>query len=300
METILIADDDSDSRLILWEQLRQDGYAMIEAEDGAQARHLVEKHHESINAIILDWKMPKVDGIEVVQWLRERPEFELIPVIMHTGLSDSKQIQEGIDAGATYYLLKDGSHELLRSIVRTAVSDYNYKKALLQKVHEGENPYKLLVAGTFRFRTMKEGEYLALRIANASEQPEKAVTISELFANAVEHGNLDISYDEKTRLLNDGTYQETISRRLSSPEFSKRYVEVHLQRRDNVIEVLIADQGNGFSYTKYLTFDPTRAFDNHGRGIAIARSQLLLEYLGVGNRVRVTIPVPGQNNVQHP
>jgi anti-sigma regulatory factor (Ser/Thr protein kinase) len=81
-----------------------------------------------------------------------------------------------------------------------------------------------------------------------------------------------------------------IEERLKLPEYSAKFVEVKIKRLDDSLTVLVTDQGAGFDYKKYLTFDETRAYDNHGRGIAIANSTLELEYRGNGNEVLVTIP----------
>ena len=53
----------------------------------------------------------------------------------------------------------------------------------------------------------------------------------------------------------------------------------------------IVDEGDGFDWTRYLDFDPARAFDPHGRGIAVARLSSFdaLEYIGKGNLVIATV-----------
>ena len=290
MDTILIVDDEDDTRLLMRDQLKKEGYAILEATDGEAAQRVIEEKYREISAVILDWRMPKIHGIEVLEWMKGESRYEQIPIIMHTGLGEPEHIKRGIEAGAFYYLMKSTRPELLRSIVRTAVSDFKYKQALLKKIHDSENPYKLLVEGTFRFRTLEDGEYLALRIANASSAPDKAIMIAELLMNAIEHGNLGISYNEKGRLIADGTLRTSIEERLTLPEYSKKFVEVKINRHEDKMDVFVIDQGEGFDYKKYLTMDESRAFDNHGRGIAIANSTLDLEYRGNGNQVLITIP----------
>jgi len=55
------------------------------------------------------------------------------------------------------------------------------------------------------------------------------------------------------------------------------------------MKVHIKDEGAGFDFSKYLDFDPERAFDLHGRGIAIANKDIFekLQYIGRGNEVMV-------------
>jgi anti-sigma regulatory factor (Ser/Thr protein kinase) len=145
--------------------------------------------------------------------------------------------------------------------------------------------------GKFRFRTLDEGEYLALGIAHACDAPEQVVAISELLCNAVEHGNLGITYDEKSKYIKEDTFYTEIERRLALPENASKYVEIKLKKSRNDMTVLITDQGPGFDFKKYLVLDETRVFHMHGRGIALANSFADLQYLGTGNQVRITIPL---------
>src|SRR5216684_2539544 len=120
METLLIVDDEEDVRLLTQNRLRNDGYAFLEACDGEEAQHVIEEKHNEISAVILDWRMPKMHGIEVLEWLKNDSRYDQIPIIMHTGLDEPEHVRQGIDAGAFYYLMKSSRPELLSSIVRTA------------------------------------------------------------------------------------------------------------------------------------------------------------------------------------
>ena len=62
-----------------------------------------------------------------------------------------------------------------------------------------------------------------------------------------------------------------------------------MERKPRGFEVLIRDEGPGFSPERYFTVEESRLFDAHGRGILFANAALELEYLGRGNEVRVTI-----------
>ena len=82
-----------------------------------------------------------------------------------------------------------------------------------------------------------------------------------------------------------------IERRLELPENSNKFVEVTFIRRDQAIDITVTDQGAGFNWQSFLTLDENRAFDSHGRGIAMARLLSFdnLEYRGCGNQVVCTI-----------
>jgi anti-sigma regulatory factor (Ser/Thr protein kinase) len=82
-----------------------------------------------------------------------------------------------------------------------------------------------------------------------------------------------------------------VHRRLALPENAQKHAEVELERDDDVIRFVIRDEGTGFDWRAYLQVDPGRAFDTHGRGIAMANrlSFSHIEYRGCGNEVIGTI-----------
>jgi signal transduction histidine kinase len=128
-------------------------------------------------------------------------------------------------------------------------------------------------------------------IAASTADPEHAMVIAELFLNAIEHGNLGITYAEKGQLLEDNTWQAEVDRRLALPENADKSVVVKLKRLNGSLQIEIEDKGPGFDFQKYLRIDESRLFDNHGRGIAIAASSLNLQFLGSGNKLVVTVPL---------
>jgi hypothetical protein len=147
-----------------------------------------------------------------------------------------------------------------------------------------------MTKGSFKVRTLEEAQKLSLLIANASQNPDQSIVICELLVNAVEHGNLGIGYEEKTKLLDENKLMDEILQRLNHPDYKNKFATVDLSRDNGSLKVFVKDEGNGFDYTKFLDFDATRIFDNHGRGIAMAKSMLDIQYFGKGNKVEVTIP----------
>ena len=289
MDSVLIVDDDPGALLLIKTILANEGYRLVTAADGEEARRLLEKEPDQFLAVVLDWDMPKMNGIELLSWIKSQPALEDIPVVMQTAMDSSEQIRQGIDAGAFYYLTKPFDKELLHSVVRAALMDSRSKRALLMKLKQSENPFELLTEGSFRFRNLAEGERLAVWIANACASPPRAMQITELITNAVEHGNLGITYEEKTEFVSRGTWAAEVERRLAFPQNQTKTVSLTFSKHTHGVTVLIEDEGPGFDYSRYVKLDESRAFDNHGRGIALAGTFLELQFLGRGNRVLVTI-----------
>jgi len=289
MDSVLIVDDDPGALLLIKTILSNKDYQLVTAADGEEARLLLEKDPDQFLAVILDWDMPKMSGIELLSWIKAQPALEDIPVVMQTAMDSSEQIRQGIDAGAFYYLTKPFDKQLLHSVVRAALMDSRSKRALVKKLKQSENPFELLIEGTFRFRSLTEGERLAVWIANACASPTRAMQITELITNAIEHGNLGITYEEKTEFVSNGTWSAEVERRLALPQHRKKMVSLTVSKHSHGLTVLVEDEGPGFDYSRYVKLDESRAFDNHGRGIALAGSFLELQFLGKGNRVLVTI-----------
>ncbi|KAJ8136333.1 hypothetical protein OY671_010454, partial [Metschnikowia pulcherrima] len=111
--------------------------------------------------------------------------------------------------------------------------------------------------------------------------------LSDSMVNAVEHGNSGVSYQEKSSLKWEGDWEGEIQRRRASPQFSGRFATVRVERDARSSTFTITDQGAGFVWDKFSSFDPDRAFDPNGRGIAMARMMSFAssEYQGKGNVV---------------
>lgn len=95
--------------------------------------------------------------------------------------------------------------------------------------------------------------------------------MAELIINGIEHGNLNITYDEKTDLIERNMSRHEIDYRCKLPENKNKNVEITFRRNEDGLYVKIEDQGDGFDWRRFLNIDPARA-NNHGRGIAQTRA----------------------------
>lgn len=102
--TILCVDDVADNLLLLGQELEDEGYRVQTATDGVQALAMIEK--EVPDAVLLDWQMPRMSGIEVLVALRERYDPLTLPVIMVTAQRASEGIVECFRCGANDYVEK--------------------------------------------------------------------------------------------------------------------------------------------------------------------------------------------------
>jgi two-component system response regulator AtoC len=115
--TILIADDESYLRESLRELFAAQGYTVLEAADGTEVMRLL--RDSSADTILLDLKMPKLDGISTLKALKKDPELRRIPVVIVTAFGGSEQTIEGMKAGAYDYVTKPfDPDEVLRTAAR--------------------------------------------------------------------------------------------------------------------------------------------------------------------------------------
>jgi signal transduction histidine kinase len=113
---ILIVDDDVDSVELLTKRLRADGYDTSDAYDGEQALQQVE--HYQPDMIILDIKMPKIDGYEVCRRLKGSEDTRRIPILMLTVKRKVPDKVKGLDVGADDYIPKPFDYRELSQRVR--------------------------------------------------------------------------------------------------------------------------------------------------------------------------------------
>ena len=101
---ILIVDDEEEVRASMREYLESNGYAIVEAADGEEA--LAKAFTEKPDLLLLDLRLPKVDGYQVCQTLKGNPITSVIPIIMVTALNATPQKVKGIEYGADDYIEK--------------------------------------------------------------------------------------------------------------------------------------------------------------------------------------------------
>jgi DNA-binding response OmpR family regulator len=115
---ILIAEDDSVSRVVLSTKLRELGHEVLEARDGTEAWDLFSE--ESPRLIITDWMMPGMDGGQLSKRVREKVDRPYTYIVVLTSLSGKGSFMEAMDAGADDFLTKPVDMDQLTARLRVA------------------------------------------------------------------------------------------------------------------------------------------------------------------------------------
>ena len=79
---VLIVDDNPHDRALLQEHLSREGYEIDTAEDGVEGFHLMERDPWRCDVVLLDRNMPRLGGVELMQWLKANAELRSLPVIL--------------------------------------------------------------------------------------------------------------------------------------------------------------------------------------------------------------------------
>lgn len=284
--SVLVVDDIPENIDILAGILKSD-YDIRAAPNGEIALKIA-RSVSPPDIILLDVQMPGMDGFEVCKLLKADPGTQKIPIIFVTAKVDKEAVSKGIELKAYYYLTKPINPSVVLAIVRSALSEALEYKSLQEELKKAASIMGLMKTGCFEFRTLDEVFNLVFILAKMAPDPvQLASGLTELMINAVEHGNLGITYQEKSQLNERDGWRQEVERRLGLPENTDKKVTITIERDETEIRFRMIDQGSGFDWQPYLDIDVERAEHSHGRGIAMSRmlSFSSIEYQGTGSEV---------------
>ncbi|MBF0217456.1 MAG: response regulator [Candidatus Omnitrophica bacterium] len=130
---ILIAEDDTTSRIILKAMLEKLGYEVAATRDGTEAWEGLSAASGVPELAILDWMMPGMDGVTICRKLREAKRDKPIYVILLTSKSSNEDIIEGLEAGADDFIAKPYDSAVLNARIRVGCRILNFQAELREK-----------------------------------------------------------------------------------------------------------------------------------------------------------------------
>ncbi len=292
-ERVLIVDDEPSILDAMAEAIRILDYSVITAKDGDEAWQKFEEEKPDI--VVTDVRMPHRDGLTLTARIKAtRPS---CPVIVVTGFGSEEAAVAALKAGASDYLVKPFQLSDLRQAVDRACSLHRDKWAdecVVSVVDDvrctlviDNLPERLGSVVNFVLRSfpgcLSDSHVLGLRVA-----------LQELLMNAIEHGNLHITSDEKNHALMEDTYDQLLHERRKMPEYRHRRVRLSYSHdlTRGVVEFRIIDEGQGFDWQAMLGRDANQLLTmiGSGRGIFLVRTLIPnLSYFGNGNEVALTL-----------
>jgi CheY-like chemotaxis protein len=134
---VVIAEDDPLSRRILEATLEGRGYDVVVTSDGLQAWNVIRRHDGPALAV-LDWMMPRMDGVEICRRLRASPASNSLYIILLTSRTSREDVVAGLDAGADDYIAKPFDPDELRARLRVGARVLDLQVSLAERVRELE------------------------------------------------------------------------------------------------------------------------------------------------------------------
>lgn len=196
--TVLVVDDEADSRELVGTVLRGLGHQCLFAEDGVAAWTLLEKEH--VDVVLCDLNMPGMGGLELCVWLRARRGEPYVYVILMTAMADKAHFFQGMRAGADSYLTKPFEVEDLAVRMLSATRVIGMERLLARRNatlrEEGAVSFERaridpLTDSANRLRLHEDLEVLQARVARYGHRYTAALCDVDLFKQYNDaHGHL--------------------------------------------------------------------------------------------------------------
>jgi CheY-like chemotaxis protein len=267
---VLVADDQEALRALLCRMLAREGFEPIEAKDGAAAIELYKSLKPPV--VVSDIMMPKMDGLTLLQEIKKIDPGAA--VILMTGHGNEEILLRALQGGATNFFKKPFNvrnlireiHKIFQYKVET-VRSYLFSPFLVEETKSfalttGNAPYYPVVNQiTLQLPCLlAEAEILNLKIG-----------IEEMITNAIEHGNLGISFSEKSSAMEAGKLGDLLAERLARDENAAKKVFISSRLTTESFRITIRDEGEGFDWRNLPALLPENLLAYNGRGIFLTK-----------------------------
>jgi phosphoserine phosphatase RsbU/P len=267
---VLIVDDQEVLRKLLSRFMTREGFEPIEAENGKRAVELYKVTNPAV--VLSDIMMPEMDGIGLLRAIRALDP--TAAVILMTGYGNEEVLLEALRGGAVNFFKKPFDfHEVLavlRSVARQRVIPDPtpfYSSHLLSETKR----FEFTAADTTIQPIINQIALHLGVIAPDNEVIHLKIGIEEMIRNAVEHGNLGITGDEKHSALEDGVFGELVHQRLGEGDNARRKIRVTSSLSQEELVVTVTDEGRGFDWRALPEISPETLLRFNGRGIILTR-----------------------------
>jgi DNA-binding response OmpR family regulator len=282
---VLVVDDQEALRTLLSRLLDREGFDPIEAGDGERAVELYKT--ESPLVVVSDIMMPKMDGLALLTEIKRIDRNAT--VILMTGQGNEDVLLKALRDGATNFFKKPFNVKELIEEIRKVV-DFRLEAArstlFSPFLQEETKTFVIPRADSQYFPVINQITLQLPCIMPQEEILNIKIGIEEMITNALEHGNLGISFEEKSKALEEGRLAELVQERSRQSDMAGRMVHVTSHLSPELFEITIRDEGTGFNWHELPEVVPENLLTFNGRGIFLTKIYFdEVQYNGAGNEV---------------
>ena len=288
--TVLVVDDSPIDRALVTSLLEKQLAAAVElAEDGRAALGQIDHHPPDI--VLTDLQMPKMDGLALVEAIRQfHPE---VPAVVMTAHGSEDIALAALRQGAASYVNKRNLASRIAETVRDvlAVSQGHRQQLRVQGCwkttsceFELENDATLVPVLVNHLQQYQS----SVRRCDENELLRIGVALHEAIRNAIHHGNLELS--SELRQHNPESYYRMAEQRRFEQPYRDRRVRLRVRESPDESEYVVTDEGRGFDVCRF-DYDPTTAMNRDkpsGRGLFLIRTFMdEVSFNSEGNQIRM-------------
>ena len=267
---VLVVDDQEILRRVLCKYLLKEGFEPIEASQGEQAIDLYRATRPAV--VLSDIMMPKMDGLALLKRIKEIDNQAV--VVLMTGYGSEEILMEALRGGATHYFKKPFNFQELVDFLSQVIE--HRREADVAPFYSSH-----LVAETksFVFETCNTDIHpiinqVSLHLKNIvtdSDIVNLKVGIEEIITNAIEHGNLGITFEMKSEAIEGGTWGRLLESKLNEDGNSHKRVHVESALDTHLFTITIRDEGKGFDWRSLPEVSAGSLLTFNGRGIFLTK-----------------------------
>ncbi len=272
MASIMIAEDSVTQATYIRALLERANHSVVVVKDGKQAVKLLDETFPDI--IVTDLNMPEMDGLELVEYVREhQPE---VPVVVMTADGTEDTAVAALRKGAASYLPK---RSLAQALIRTIseilelIDARRSHNEVMEALVAAESTYIIGNDHQFASRVIArlEEQLRTMNYGDANGMLRITMALREAVANAIDHGNLELDSDLRDQ---DGPeYSDLSGQRAQQEPWKNRRITITSRVTPDQVRYTVTDQGPGFDPLSLADpLDPENLLRAHGRGLLLIRS----------------------------
>ncbi|MCA9070210.1 MAG: response regulator [Planctomycetaceae bacterium] len=286
MTSVLVVEDSLTQSTHIRLMLKSAEFEVFVAENGCEALEILQKHQPDI--VLTDLQMPQMDGLELVQAIRDR--YPHLPVVLMTQHGSEEIALDALRQGAASYLPKSQlQHHMVATLdeILESARLAHRKDLVQQRRFRTEIQYRLENDPTLiaPLSAQVEQELEDQKFGNPTLRRQMGVALRKAIDNAIFHGNLELS--ESDRAEGELVYRDLAERRRTKPPWCDRKVWVTLVVDEADARFLVRDEGPGFTVPPATDFVHSANLDEmRGSGLLLIHTFMdRVEHNSLGNEI---------------